>query len=341
MSTPTTGSETLGHRSDEAIPGDEISAKKAPVSGKSPIQIALGRLRRDKVAMLCVTIVLFFVLVAIFAGVIAGWFNVSTEPGNPARDLDFLNGGMPYKGPPNHGFDPNHPFGIAPKDAKDNLADWLYGCRTSVTIATVATIIAAGLGIVLGLIAGFVGGAIDKVITFLTDLFLTLPFLLMALIIAPILNERFALTPDIYAQMQLYSLIAILAAFGWMGVTRLVRGEVLSLREREFILSAQVIGMSTRRIMAKELLPNLVAPIVVSISLMLPAFIAAEAGLAFLGVGITQGSSWGQTILKASAYFEHYPLYLWEPLIGIVLLVLALNLLGDAIRDAVDPKTRR
>jgi ABC-type dipeptide/oligopeptide/nickel transport system permease subunit len=126
-----------------------------------------------------------------------------------------------------------------------------------------------------------------------------------------------------------------------MGVARLVRGEVLSLREREFILSSRVIGMSTARIMFKELLPNLVAPIVVAISLMLPAFIALEAGLAFLGVGITQGSSWGQTILLASGYFELYPLYLWEPLLGIVVLVLALNLLGDAIRDAVDPKTRR
>jgi len=341
MSTPTMGSETLGHLSDEALPGDDPSAKKRQVSGKSPLRIAAGRLRQDKVAMVCLTIVLIFGLIAIFAGTIAGWFNVTTTPGNPARDLDFLNGGMPYKGPPNGGFDMDHPFGIAPKTATDNLATWLYGCRTSMLIATSATVAASLVGIVLGLIGGFVGGVVDKVISFLTDLFLTLPFLLMALVIAPILNERFALKPDVYQEAQVLSLIGILAAFGWMGVARLVRGEVLSLREREFILSSQVIGMSTARIMFKELLPNLVAPIVVAISLMLPAFIAAEAGLAFLGVGITQGSSWGQTILLASGYFELYPLYLWEPLLGIVVLVLALNLLGDAIRDAVDPKTRR
>ena len=99
--------------------------------------------------------------------------------------------------------------------------------------------------------------------------------------------------------------------------------------------------MPTRRILLKELLPNLVAPIVVAISLLLPAFFTAEAGLAYLGIGVTEVPSWGRMILLAVPFFETYPLYLYEPLIGIVALVLALNLLGDAIRDALDPKTRR
>jgi peptide/nickel transport system permease protein len=99
--------------------------------------------------------------------------------------------------------------------------------------------------------------------------------------------------------------------------------------------------MPTRRILVKELLPNLAAPIVISISLMLPAFVAAEAGLAYLGIGVTSGISWGQTINLATKFFQTYPLYLWEPMVGIVALVLALNLLGDAVRDALDPKTRR
>jgi len=94
-------------------------------------------------------------------------------------------------------------------------------------------------------------------------------------------------------------------------------------------------------VLLRELLPNLAAPIVVSVSLMLPAFVAAEAGLAFLGIGVTDGRSWGQIISSAVDFFETYPLYLYEPLLGIVLLVVALNLLGDAIRDALDPKTRR
>ena len=133
----------------------------------------------------------------------------------------------------------------------------------------------------------------------------------------------------------------MLSIFGWMGTARLIRGEVLSLREREFVMAARVIGMPTRRILVKELLPNLAAPIVISISLMLPLFVAAEAGLAFLGIGVTSGISWGQTINKAVNFFDTYPLYLWEPTLGIVALCLALNLLGDAIRDALDPKTRR
>ncbi|WP_134741634.1 ABC transporter permease [Nocardioides sp. 503] len=341
MSTPTMGSETVGHLSDETVPGDEPPAKKRQVSGKSPIQIALGRLRKDKVAMTCFTIVMLFVLVAIFADVLQNLFDVTTEPGNPAQQLNPMNELLPYKGPPSGGFDPAHPFGVAPKTATDNLAVWLAGCRTSLLIASLATLVASIIGITLGLIAGFVGGVVDKAISFVIDFFLTIPFLLLALTLAPIINQRFALKPDLYEKAQLWSLVAILAFFGWMGVARLVRGEVLSLREREFILSARVIGMPTTRIMVKELLPNLVAPIVVAVSLMLPAFIAAEAGLAYLGIGITQGNSWGQTILRASNYYDDYALYFWEPLLGIVILVVALNLLGDAIRDAVDPKTRR
>ena len=158
--------------------------------------------------------------------------------------------------------------------------------------------------------------------------------------VAPIVNQRFS-TFDSYPTIQKLVLVLVLSVFGWMGIARLIRGEVLSLREREFVQAARVIGMPTSRILIRELLPNLVAPIVISVSLMLPAFVAAEAGLAFLGIGVTDGISWGQVIAKAVAFFEIYPLYLWEPLLGVVALVLALNLLGDAIRDALDPKTRR
>jgi ABC-type dipeptide/oligopeptide/nickel transport system permease subunit len=341
MSQPT-AAETMGPLSEET-PVDPNTSDGQQFAGKSPMQIALYRLRHDKVAVVCAIIVVFFALIAIFAPLIARLFNVSLEVGNPATQLDFLNDGMPLKGPPNHGFDPEHPFGIAPKTASDNLAYWLYGCRTSLMIASLATLISTVVGVTLGLIAGYAGGIVDRAISFLIDLFLTIPFLLMALTIAPIINERFALNPDLYKTVQLWSLVAIISIFGWMGVARLVRGEVMSLREREFVLAAKVTGTPTWQIMLKELLPNLVSPIVVAVSLMLPAYIAVEAGLAFLGVGVTQGASWGQTILQASTfkYFREYPLYLWEPLLGIVLIVVALNLLGDSIRDAVDPKTRR
>lgn len=348
--TQSSSTETLGSLTDESPtePGKKADKKattntEPTFSGKSPMQIAFYRLRHDKIAVVCFCVVMFFVFIAVFAPLIAKAFGVELGAGNPAKQLDYLGDGMPLKGPPNHGFDPEHPFGIAPKTAADNLAYWLYGARTSMSIAAMATAISTLIGVTLGLIAGYAGGFVDRAISFVIDFFLTVPFLLMALTIAPILNERFALEPQIYKSVQYWSLVAIMSIFTWMGVARLVRGEVMSLREREFVLASRVIGAPTSRIMFKELLPNLVAPIVVSVSLALPAFIAFEAGLAFLGVGITQGVSWGQTILQASQfkYFREYPLYLWEPLLGIVLIVVALNLLGDAIRDAVDPKTRK
>src|SRR3546814_160203 len=177
------------------------------------------------------------------------------------------------------------------------------------------------------------GGMVDRVIQFITDIFLTIPFLLAALAVAPILAERFAGNPAVFEQVTFYSVIGILSIFGWMQMARIIRGEVLSLREREFVQAAKVMGVPTHRILFKEILPNLVAPIVVAVSLGLPALVAAEAGLAFLGIGVYGRPSWGQTINSAVQYFDTYALYLWEPVIGIMLLVVALHLLGDAIRD--------
>jgi ABC-type dipeptide/oligopeptide/nickel transport system permease subunit len=342
MSQPT-APETLGSSSmlDEST-ADPNSPAAKEVAGKSPMRIAAGRLLKDKIAMACVFVILFFVLVAVFAGTISNIFGVNTDTQSPSQYLDVLNGGMPKPeyGPPNGGFTMDHPFGIAPRTADDNLAYWLYGARTSLMIAGGATLFATIVGIVVGLMAGFMGGIVDKVLSFFVDAFLTVPFLLAALTIAPILNQRFN-DNDNYPMIQKFSLVAVLAIFGWMGMARLIRGEVLSLREREFVQAARVLGMPTSRILFKELMPNLAAPIIISVSLMLPAFVAAEAGLAFLGIGVTDGASWGRTISYATTYFEAYPLYLWEPLVGVVLLVLSLNLLGDAIRDALDPKTRR
>lgn len=342
MSQPT-APETLGSLTDDK-PVDPNSKSAKAIAGRSPMQIAFGRLRRDKIAMTCALIVLFFILVAIFADLIAKAFGVDLKTVTACEVLEcnFASSGVGYPktGPPFHAFDSSHPLGIAPRTGADNLAHWIYGCRTSLIIAGAATLFASVVGIVVGLVAGFAGGIVDKILSFIIDFFLTIPFLLAALIIAPIIIDRFG-TSDSYETVQLLSLIGILSMFGWMTVARLIRGEVLSLREREFVHAARVIGMPTSRILFRELLPNLTAPIVISISLMLPAFVAAEAGLAFLGIGVTGSASWGQTISKAVPYWSNYPLYLWEPLVGVVALVLALNLLGDAVRDAFDPKTRR
>lgn len=341
MSLPPVSPETLGALSAETEDeGPSGGGKKGSIVGKSPMQIALSRLLRDKVAVLCLVIVVLFALIAIFADLLMKLFGVTTDTVRPIGLIDPFGGGLPLVGPPNHGFDPEHPFGIAPATATDNLAYWLKGAQTSMMIAALATLVASVVGVTLGLLAGYAGGLVDRIISFFTDFFLTVPFLLAALTIAPIVNERFGDHPD-YPLIQRWILIGVLAMFGWMSIARLIRGEVLSLRERDFVQAARVLGMPTRRILVRELLPNLAAPIVISVSLMLPTFVAAEAGLSFLGIGVTDGKSWGQIISNATDYFQTYPLYLYEPLIGIVLLVVALNLLGDAIRDALDPKTRR
>ena len=344
MTAGTAGPETLGSLSDEPDIQDPNSQKAKEISGKSPMRIALNRLSRDKIAVVCALVVLFFIICAVFAGPICSLFGVSLETPLASERVDGLNNSMPKPemGPPNGPFTWDHPMGVAPRTGDDNMAYWLYGGRVSLMIATSAALIASIVGVVIGLLAGFLGGAVDKVLSFFIDMFLTIPFLLAALTLAPILNERFN-TSDNYSLYQKISLVAVLSFFGWMGTARLIRGEVLSLREREFVQAARVMGMPTSRILFKELLPNLAAPIIISISLMLPAFVAAEAGLAFLGIGVTDGISWGQMILKAATptNFREYPQYLWQPMLGIVALVLSLNLLGDAIRDALDPKTRR
>jgi ABC-type dipeptide/oligopeptide/nickel transport system permease subunit len=330
----------------EAPPEQVEAPEGKKLAGRSPTQIALERLRKDKLAVVCGTIVLLMVLAAIFAPLITKALNIyptaATIPYSPDKVLVFGTG-LPKNGPPNHGFWFAHPLGLAPGTAVDNLARLLYGLRTSLLVATIATVASIVLGVSLGLVAGFSRGWLDRIIMFVTDLFLSFPFILGALAMAPIIVSHFQNAAKLQTmyRVQLFALIAILVAFGWMGLTRLIRGQVLSLREREFIQAAQVMGVPTRRILFKELLPNLVAPIVVATSLYLPGYVTAEAGLSFLGIGITGIPSLGQTINDAQNWWDIYPLYLWAPVLTICVLVLALNLLGDSVRDAFDPRTRR
>ncbi|UYM04812.1 ABC transporter permease [Solicola gregarius] len=329
---------------DQADADPEKDLSGEAIAGRSPFQLAMEQLRRDKVAVICLGIVIFFYIVAIFAPWLCDLFGVQVDPASTAERTESLEyDGYPAIGPPRHGFTWDHPLGIAPSVATDNLASWIYGCRTSVVVATVSAAAATSIGIVMGLLAGFARGGSATVLNWIIDFFLSLPFILVALATAPIIIMRFADQPELLDAASLIALVLILSIFGWMTLARLIRGEVLSLREREFIQAARVIGVPTRTILRRELLPNLVAPIVVYFSLMLPAFVAAEAGLAYLGIGVVGMPSWGQTINFGSGggYFNTYPLYLWAPILGILVLVVALNLLGDAVRDAFDPKTRR
>lgn len=343
MSLPVIDTEASESRDDIQVAAERRNKGKE-FAGRSPFQIAMARLRKDKIAIVCAVVVLILVLLGLLAPLINNLLNISAYAGkpdsvDPVENLAF--DGFPTLGPPDNSFVASHPLGLAPGTAYDNLARLLLGIRTSLAIATVATLVSTIVGVTIGLIAGYSRGWLDRIISFVIDLFLSFPFILGALALAPIIISRFGQNADRLATAQFYSLVGVLVFFGWMSLARLVRGQVLSLREREFIQAAQVLGAPTRRILFRELLPNLVAPIVVSISLSLPAYVAAEAGLSFLGIGLTGTPSLGQTINQAQGYYDTYPLYLWAPVLTVAALVLALNLLGDSVRDAFDPKTRR
>ncbi|NUR52404.1 MAG: ABC transporter permease [Hamadaea sp.] len=302
--------------------------------------MALERLRKDRVAMICVGIVVFYILIAIFAPLLA-----KLEGQDPiANHFELVNRRTTF---PFEGITADHWFGVEPRLGRDLFARWVYGARPSLLVATAVTIVTTIIGVIVGLVAGFFGGWIDRIISWVIDFVLSLPYLIFAIafpavIISVVYGSTEGALPEEVARVRFISLIVVLSFFGWAGLARLIRGQVLSLREREFIAASRVLGMPTRRVLFRELLPNLVAPIVVSASLALPGYIVAEAGLTFLGVGLMEPTpSWGVTIAAARNYYDNYPIYLWVPVLGITILVLALSLLGDAIRDAFDPKTRR
>jgi ABC-type dipeptide/oligopeptide/nickel transport system permease subunit len=333
-----TGTETLTDPTVGVIPPSPGGTVVA--TSKSPTRIALQRLRNDKVAMTCFAIFVLFVFIAIFAPLLA-----KLEGQNPTDyNFDLINRSTTF---PTIGTTGDHWFGIEPRLGRDLFARWVYGARPSLIVATAATVITTVIGVVVGLIAGYFGNWVDRILSWIIDFFLSLPYLIFAIafpavLISAIYGGSEGTTPDQVAKVRFFSLIAVLSLLGWAGLARLIRGQVLSLREREFISAARVLGVPSRRVLFRELLPNLIAPIVISASLALPGYIVAEAGLTFLGVGLMDPTpSWGVTIASAQTSYDTYPLYLWVPVLGITILVLALSLLGDAIRDAFDPKTRR
>jgi ABC-type dipeptide/oligopeptide/nickel transport system permease subunit len=319
-----------------------VDDKGHAIVGKSPTRIAIERLRKDTVAVVCGSIVFILVLLGIFAPLITHIWGIDAfAPPNHGTVSQYLRVGFPTIGPPFYGFTWSHPLGLALNTADDNLARLLYGLRTSLFVSATATLLSTLIGITVGLVAGFARGALDKLISFVLDVFLSFPFLLGALALSPIITTRFATDASALARAQLFTMITILTLFGWMQLARLIRGQVLSMREREFVQAAQVIGVPTSRILFKELLPNLVATIVVFVSLTVPTNVAAEAGLSYLGIGLTGTPSLGQTINSAVNAYSTYPIFLWAPVITVMVLVISLNLLGDSVRDAFDPKTRR
>jgi peptide/nickel transport system permease protein len=313
------------------------------IAGLSPTQLAVKRFRKDRLSMVSFVIVALYLLAAVAAPFLVK-FGV-LDPfkfHNSAKLLDINLGGIP-KGKLG-GISPSHPLGLEPGTGRDVLSRLWFGVTFSLAIALSATLIAVAIGTVLGIISGFSGGMVDSVIGRLIDLTLSFPQTLMLLalsgLMVAVLTDTFHVPKGDLAN-GLY-VVLVLAIFGWPGVARLIRGQVLSIREREFIDAARLLGASRRRLYFKEILPNLWAPLLVSFTLTMPAYISAEAALSYLSVGIKPPTPTLGNILKGSInYADGDFIFFFFPAFLIAIIVVSFNLLGDGIRDALDPKSDR
>ena len=222
----------------------------------------------------------------------------------------------------------DHPFG-RDKLGRDILSRVLYGTQISFFVGLTTVAVTALLGVFVGVFAGYAGGAVDEVLMRVTDIFLAFPGILLAIALMAILGPS------------LRNVVFALCLMGWVGYARLVRAQVLALREYEFVVAARAIGAPPRRIMFRHLLPNAVAPVIVEATFALAGTIIAEAGLSFLGLGAQPPTpSWGSMLNEGRAFILVAPHLTIFPGLAIMLLVLGFNLLGDGLRDALDPKRR-
>lgn len=311
-------------------------------AGRSPGRLMWTRFRRDRVGVTSAVIVIFFFLVAIFAPVIS-WLYGKDPYTLYGQDIPGLLNDYGYPILPNGGISSEYWFGLEPSLGRDVFMQLVYGIRTSLGIALAATLIITALGIVIGIVAGYIGGRTDYFIGRIIDLTLSFPSTIFIIAFTPVV-ESLLVPPDEETPIWLraVSLTIMLSAFGWAGLARLLRGYVLSLREREFVEAAKVTGASPARIVFKELLPNLWTPILIQSTLLLPAMVTAEAGLSFLGVGMGElVPDWGRMFLRATQVYQNDITYLIFPGVALLIFVIAFNLLGDSVRDAFDPKIKR
>jgi peptide/nickel transport system permease protein len=299
------------------------------ITARSPLQLFWRRFRRDRVAQASGVFIVLLVLVAIFAPLVVKLLGL---PG-PYTQNPSLTG--PFGEP--LGPSGAHPFGVDPL-GQDVASRVIYGTRVSLEVGVVGTAIATVIGVTLGLFAGYYRGWTDTLISRLIDVTLSIPILLLGLGVGGACAVRGCAGGTIQPGV---GVIIFLIAFGtWTYFARIVRGLVLSLREREFVDAARAMGASDLRIMFREILPNLVAPIIVYATLQIPLNILIEASLSFLGVGVRPPTaSWGQMIAAATPTFNTAWWYMVFPGAALLLTVLAFNLLGDGLRDALNPRT--
>lgn len=326
----------------EVAPGSNVADPEAvlrgggAIEGRSLGQIAWRRLKRDKVALAGAAFLVFLILVAIFAPLIVKF--LGSPPNEFHQDLIDTSGGTLLPIGAFGGMSLDHLMGIEPVNGRDIFSRVVYGSRISLLIAFLATLLSVAIGTTLGIVAGFFGGWVDAVISRLMDMFLAFPLLVFAIALAGVFPDAaFGLKGN---TLRIVLLIFIIGFFNWPYLGRIVRGQTLSLRRREFVDASRSLGARRGYILFTELLPNLLAPILVYSTLLIPTNILFEAALSFLGVGVRPPTAtWGGMLSDAVTFYTTPHFMLW-PGLAIFATVLAFNLFGDGLRDALDPRTR-
>jgi peptide/nickel transport system permease protein len=305
------------------------------------------RFKRDKLALVGgVTIILL--LIAAFGGAPLAQYLLGHGP-----DYPFFTGGISASGQPigplAHIADPAHPghmtwlfLGADSTLGRDEFLRLLYGAQVSFEVALLATFGSISVGVFLGAIAGYYRGWVDTIVSRVTEITMAFPALLFIIALASTVGDSLDnITFGIFGR-GVFTLFLILSVFGWFYPARIIRAVVLSLREKEFVEAARMVGSSDSRIIRSHILPHLVAPIIVYSTLSVASFILAEAGLSYLGVGIKlPTSSWGNLLQQASDYYTTQPWLMVWPGLAVLITTLAFNLLGDGLRDAFDPRATR
>ena len=300
---------------------DVVEELAAKIQGRSTWQLAWSRLKKDRAAIISFAVIVLIVLVAIFAPVFASITGHGVN--HQYRTTGLSPSGLPVG--------PGSKFLLGTDDlGRDILVRIAYGARISLYVGVVATLSTVAIGAILGLAAGYFGGIVDTIIARLVDLVLSLPYLLFAISLVARFHPGLTIV------------IIVIAVFGWAAVARIVRGQVLSIREKEYIESARSLGARSWRIMFIDILPNVTAQLIVYATLLIPVSIVAEASLSFLGVGIPPPTAdWGQMLAESETIYQQAWWFLVFPGAALLITTLAFNILGDGVRDALDPRLDR
>ncbi|HET8562027.1 MAG TPA: ABC transporter permease [Marmoricola sp.] len=296
-------------------------APTARIEGRSPWLLAWQRLRRDRVAMISLAVIVLIALVAIFAPV---FMHITGHPPNQ----QYLRQGTSAEGLP---LSPNSKFWLGTDDlGRDVLVRIAYGARISLGVGVVATLLTVAIGVVVGLAAGFFRGIVDTILARLVDVILSVPFFLVAIALVAISGPGLTMT------------VLVIGFFSWASVARIVRGQVLSIREREYVEAARSLGASNSRIMFVDVLPNVLAQVIVYTTLLIPVVIVTQAALSFLGLGLQPPTAdWGGMIAESQNYYTVAWWFVTFPGLALLITTLAFNLFGDGVRDAFDPRAGR